>query len=91
MTDKNASVEGTMDDVFKTKDLSLMAALRVFGFKLDEVQRVGNTVYGYYKSTPDLEEIVNDFELGNLRVEPVAFHSALRSVRKTMSPYENSN
>lgn len=62
----------------ETQDIVLAAALKVLGFRLDTIEKVGNKGIFYFNNVD--ENVVNDYDLGNLRVEPVAFNSAIKAL-----------
>jgi protein associated with RNAse G/E len=62
----------------ETQDIVLAAALKVLGYRLDNIEKVGNK--GIFHFVDVDEYMVNDYDLGNLRVEPVAFNSAIKAL-----------
>jgi hypothetical protein len=67
-----------MSKNIETQDIVLAATLKVLGFRLDTIQKVGNK--GIFFFTDVEESVVNDYDLGNLRVEPVSFNSAIKAL-----------
>lgn len=67
-----------MSKNIETQDIVLAATLKVLGFRLDTIQKVGNK--GIFFFTDVDESVVNDYDLGNLRVEPVSFNSAIKAL-----------
>lgn len=69
-----------------TQDIVLAASLKVLGYRMDTIEKIGNK--GIFFFTEVDEEVLNDYDLGNLRVEPVAFNSAIKALttasRRTM-------
>ena len=62
----------------ETQDIVLAATLKVLGYRLDTIQKVGNKGIFFFS---DVDEIViNDYDLGNLRIEPIAFNSAIKAL-----------
>lgn len=62
----------------ETQDIVLAATLKVLGYRLNTIEKVGNKGIFFFG---DVEEsVVNDYDLGNLRVEPVAFNSAIKAL-----------
>ena len=62
----------------ETQDIVLAATLKVLGYRLNTIEKVGNKGRFFFG---DVEEsVVNDYDLGNLRVEPVAFNSAIKAL-----------
>ena len=62
----------------ETQDIVLAATLKVLGFKLDTIEKIGNK--GIFFFADVTESVVNDYDLGNLLVEPVAFNSAIKAL-----------
>jgi hypothetical protein len=70
----------------ETQDIVLAATLRCMGYKLDTIEKIGNKGIFFFNDVD--EEVVNDYDLGNLKVEPVSFNSAIKALttasRRTM-------
>ncbi len=70
----------------ETQDIVLAATLKVLGYRLDTIQKIGNKGIFFFNEVD--ESIVNDYDLGNLKVEPVSFNSAIKALttasRRTM-------
>jgi hypothetical protein len=70
----------------ETQDIVLAATLKVLGYKLETIEKVGNKGIFFFQEVD--ESVVNDYDLGNLLVEPVAFNSAIKALttasRRTM-------
>lgn len=67
-----------MSKNIETQDIVLAATLKVLGYRLDTIEKIGNKGIFFF---PDVEEsIVNDYDLGNLKVEPVSFNSAIKAL-----------
>lgn len=70
----------------ETQDIVLAAALKVLNFRIDTIEKIGNK--GVFHFTDVEDSVLNDYDLGNLRVEPVAFNSAIKALttasRRTM-------
>jgi len=62
----------------ETQDIVLAATLKVLGYRLDHIEKIGNK--GIFNFVLVDEEVVNDYDLGNLKVEPVAFNSAIKAL-----------
>lgn len=62
----------------ETQDIVLAATLKVLGYRLDTIQKVGNKGIFFFNEVD--ESIVNDYDLGNLKVEPVSFNSAIKAL-----------
>jgi hypothetical protein len=61
-----------------TQDIVLAAALKTLGFRLVDIQKVGNKGIFNFKEVDS--EVITDYDLGNLLVEPIAFNSAIKSL-----------
>lgn len=62
----------------ETQDIVLAATLKVLGYRLDHIEKVGNK--GIFNFVEVDEVVVNDYDLGNLKVEPVSFNSAIKAL-----------
>lgn len=62
----------------ETQDIVLAASLKVLGYRMDTIQKVGNKGIFFFSDVD--ESVINDYDLGNLRVEPVAFNSAIKAL-----------
>lgn len=62
----------------ETQDIVLAAALKVLGFRLDHIEKIGNKGIFFFVDVD--ESTINDYDLGNLLVEPVAFNSAIKAL-----------
>lgn len=62
----------------ETQDIVLAATLKVLGFRLDTIEKIGNKGIFFFSDVS--QQIVNDYDLGNLKVEPVAFNSAIKAL-----------
>lgn len=62
----------------ETQDIVLAASLKVLGFKLNKIEKEGNRGTFFFEKVQPI--IVNDYHLGNVRVEPGAFNSAIKSL-----------
>jgi hypothetical protein len=62
----------------ETQDIVLAATLKVLGFKLSRIDKVGNK--GTFVFDDVQESIVNDFYVGRCCVEPVAFNSSIKAL-----------
>jgi hypothetical protein len=61
-----------------TQDIVLAATLKVLGFNLNRIEKNGNKGTFVFDSVD--EKIIEDYDLGNLAVEPVAFNSAIKAL-----------
>ena len=62
----------------ETQDIVLAATLKVLGYRLDTIEKVGNKGIFFFNDVD--ESVVNDYDLGNLKVEPVSFNSAIKAL-----------
>lgn len=67
-----------MSKTIETQDIVLAATLKVLGYRLDHIEKIGNK--GIFNFVDVDEAVVNDYDLGNLKVEPVAFNSAIKAL-----------
>ena len=61
-----------------TTDIILAASLKVLGVKMSHIEKNGNK--GTFVFLNVDQNIVDDYDLGNLRVEPVAFNTAIKQL-----------
>jgi hypothetical protein len=62
----------------ETSDIILAASLKVLGYRLENIQKVGNKGIFFFNDVD--ETVINDYDLGNLLVEPVSFNSSIKSL-----------
>ena len=62
----------------KTPDIVLSASLRCLGYKMQSFDIVGAKGVFHFENIP--EAVISDYDLGNLRVEPVAFNQHIKSL-----------
>ena len=67
-----------MSKTIETQDIVLAASLKVLGYKLDHLEKVGNKGIFFFSGVD--EAVINDYDLGKLLVEPVAFNSAIKAL-----------
>jgi len=60
----------------ETQDIVLAAALKVLGYNLSDLQKVGNKGIFFFADVP--ESVVNDYDLGKVLVEPQSFNAAIK-------------
>jgi hypothetical protein len=65
-------------DLFSTSDIVLAACLKVKGYALDRIERTGNKGTFFFANVPD--DVISEYDLGNLLVEPVAFNNAIKAL-----------
>lgn len=61
-----------------TSDIVLAAMLKVSGQRLDRIEKQGNR--GIFCFSDVEETILNEFDLGQSLVEPVAFNNAIKAL-----------
>ena len=67
-----------MSKTIETQDIVLAASLKVLGYQLDHLEKVGNKGIFFFSNVD--EAVINDYDLGKLLVEPVAFNSAIKAL-----------
>lgn len=70
-----------MEPIYSTQDIVLAATLRCLDYKLDNINIKGNKGTFEFLSVP--EQVVIDYDLGNLLVEPQALNSAIKQLTTT--------
>jgi hypothetical protein len=77
------------DNHIATSDIVLASTLKVSGYELDSIERVGYKGSFHFNNVDP--QFLQDFDLGTIRVEPGAFNNALRhltaSVKRILAPY----
>jgi hypothetical protein len=63
---------------FDTQDIILAATLKVYGFKLDRIEKSGNKGTFFFDDVDN--NVVTEFDTGNCKVEPVAFNNAVKAL-----------
>lgn len=67
-----------MHQIFKTTDIILAAVLKVKGYEMVDIERSGGRgTFVFSNVDPD---IVNDFDLGKVAVEPVNFNNNIKQL-----------
>jgi hypothetical protein len=67
-----------MSKTIETQDIVLAASLKVLGYQLDHLEKVGNKGIFFFSGVD--EAVITDYDLGKLLVEPVAFNSAIKAL-----------
>jgi hypothetical protein len=67
-----------LNSEFKTTDIILAAYLRLNGFSLVRIEKQGNK--GTFVFDDVDEDVVNTYDFGNARVEPVAFNNMVKQL-----------
>jgi len=62
----------------ETQDIILAASLKVLGFKLETIEKIGNKGIFFFPEVPS--QVLMDYDLGSVLVEPVAFNSAIKAL-----------
>lgn len=65
-------------NIFETTDIVLAAALKVYGYNIINIRKLdgrGTFIFGNVPTS-----VINDYDLGNMLVEPVAFNTAIRAL-----------
>ena len=63
---------------YKTTDIVLAASLRVHGYSLQTIERMGNTNKGVFVFSGIDDDFITKYDLGKILVEPVAFNNAIK-------------
>ena len=62
----------------ETQDIVLAATLKVLGFKLAHIEKIGTK--GIFHFNDVHEDTITAYDLGELRVEPIAFNSSIKAL-----------
>ena len=65
---------------YRTTDIVLAASLKVHGFVLSTIDRVGGTNKGTFVFEDVESQFITDYDLGKVQVEPVAFNNAIKQL-----------
>jgi len=72
---------------YKTSDIVLASSLKVCGYELDSIELVGNKGTFVFGNVD--KQILLDFDLGKMQVEPVFFNNTIKqlttSVRRMLT------
>ena len=63
---------------FKTTDIILAAVLKLRGMEMTEIERNGNKGTFIFANVPD--DVISQFDLGKITVEPVTFNNAIKQL-----------
>lgn len=63
---------------FKTTDIVLAATLKEKGYVMDRIEKVGNKGTFCFNDVDD--DIIEQYDLGKLSVEPIAFNNAIKAL-----------
>lgn len=67
-----------MISIFKTQDIILAAVLKLKGYEMTDIERVGSK--GTFVFSSVKEEDVKEFDLGKSLVEPVTFNNNIKQL-----------
>lgn len=65
-------------ETFKTQDIILAAVLKIKGYELVDIERMGNK--GTFVFSSIKENDVREFDLGKSLVEPVVFNNTIKQL-----------
>lgn len=68
----------TQKKTINTQDIVLAAALKVLGYNMSHIEKNGNKGTFFFEEVDG--NIVEEYDLGNLRVEPQTFNSAIKAL-----------
>jgi hypothetical protein len=77
-------MEGTLEekDFFKSSDLSLIAALQLYGYQVVAMDRSNSEkVVFVIERDEKLSELIQAFWSRSLRVEPLAYFESLKNIK----------
>jgi hypothetical protein len=63
---------------YATTDITLASVLKEGGYVLDRIRVQGTKGIFYFKDVPD--EMLVNYDTGKLLIEPVSFHSAIKTL-----------
>lgn len=69
-------------DEYETRDISLAAYLKVMGCKLIHIEKIGNMGTFFFEGVKD--NLLEQYSLGNARVEPAHYHQEVRFLSTTV-------
>jgi hypothetical protein len=64
--------------MFNTKDIILAATLKTLGYQLITIEKNGHLGTFFFDAIS--EEILLEYDLGNIRVEPVTFNNNIKAL-----------
>ncbi|WP_407057150.1 DUF5659 domain-containing protein [Desulfobacter postgatei] len=74
--------ENLNENYFKTSDLSLIALLQVFGYKIKKIKREEtNKVIFFIEKDNKLDSLIQSFWSRSLSVEPLAYFESLKNIK----------
>ena len=63
---------------YRTTDIILAACLKVHGYTVETIEKVGNKGTFVFLKIPN--QFIIDYDLGKILVEPVAFNNAIKQL-----------
>lgn len=66
------------NELFRTTDINLAACLRLEGCEMVRIEKEGNK--GTFVFSNVDEEYINMYDLGKVRVEPIAFNNMIKQL-----------
>lgn len=63
---------------FRTTDIILAAVLKILGAKMSHIEKNGNKGTFVFKDVS--QHTVDEYDFGNILVEPVAFNTAIKQL-----------
>ena len=66
------------DITFRTTDIILASVLKLKGFSLIDIERNGNK--GTFVFSKVSDQIIKDFDLGKILIEPVSFNNTIKQL-----------
>lgn len=74
---------------FRTSDIILAACLKLHSYKMSSIEVDGNKGTFIFDDVP--QNIINEYDLGQLLVEPVAFNNAIKQLTTSVRRIVNKN
>lgn len=63
---------------FHTTDIVLAATLKLMGYHLNHIEKNGNKGTFFFDNVGD--DVINNYDLGKLSVEPIAFNNSIKAL-----------
>ena len=64
--------------MYSTSDIVLAATLKLTGFTLTKIEKFNNKGIFYFDNIDEM--VLMDFDLGKIKVEPVAFNNMIKAL-----------
>lgn len=74
---------------FRTSDIILAACLKLNNYKMSSIDVVGNKGTFIFENVP--QDIITQYDLGQLLVEPVAFNNTIKQLTTSVRRIVNKN